>query len=43
MMFINLGKAYARVPRKIFKWTLKSIGFPKMYISVTEDMYDGSY
>jgi len=41
MVFLNLGKAYDRVPREFLKWALIRKEIPKIYIIVVEDMYEG--
>ena len=42
MVFIDLEKAYDRVPREILKWTLMKKGLPKVYMNIIEDMYEGA-
>ena len=41
MVFIDLEKAYDRVPREILKWALMKKGLPKVYVNIIEDMYEG--
>jgi len=38
MMFIDLQKAYDRMPREVLKWALMRKGAPKMYINLFQDM-----
>ena len=42
MVFIDLEKAYDRVPREILKWALMKKGLPKVYVNIIEDMYEGA-
>lgn len=41
-MFLDLENAYARVPRKVFKWVVIKKGVLKVYINVTEEMCERS-
>ncbi|CAL5326839.1 unnamed protein product [Camellia sinensis] len=41
MVFIDLEKAYDRVPRDIIWWALEKKGVTKGYIDVIRDMYEG--
>ena len=41
MVFIDLEKAYDRVPRDIIWWVLEKKGVTKDYIDVIRDMYEG--
>ena len=41
MVFIDLEKAYDRVPRDIIWWVLEKKGVTKGYIDVIRDMYEG--
>ena len=41
MVFINLEKAYDRVPRDVLWWTLKKKAVPLKYVSIIRDVYEG--
>ena len=41
MVFIDLEKAYDRVPRDIIWWVLAKKGVTKGYIDVIRNMYEG--
>ena len=41
-IFIDLEKAYDRVPREVIWWVLKKKGVTKRYIELVKDMYDGT-
>ena len=42
MVFIDLEKAYARVPREVMWWVLEKNGVPLKYIKLIKDMCDGA-
>ena len=41
MIFVDLEKAYDRVPRDIIWWALRKKNVGEEYIKVIQDMYDG--
>jgi hypothetical protein len=42
IIFINLEKAYDKVPKEVLWWVLVKKGVSKKYIILTKDMYDGA-
>ena len=42
MIFIDLEKAYDKVPRDLLWWALEKKGVTKRYIEMIEDMYSGA-
>lgn len=42
-MFIDLEKAYNKVPKELLKWMLIRKIIPMTYINVVEDMCEGTY
>ena len=41
MVFIDLEKAYDKVPREVLWWTMAQKQIPRKYIDIIKDMYDG--
>ena len=42
MIFINLEKAYDRIPKKLLWWALMKKGVSLRYINFIKDMYEGA-
>ena len=42
MIFIDLEKAYDKVPRDLIWWALEKKGVTKRYIEIIQDMYNGA-
>ena len=40
MVFLDLEKAYDRVPREVLWWALKRKTIPFKYVSIIKDMYE---
>ena len=41
MVFIDLEKAYDRVPRDVLQWALKKKAVSLKYVNIIKDMYEG--
>ena len=41
MVFIDLEKAYNKVPREVLWWTLMGKRVPIKYIDILKNIYDG--
>ena len=42
MVFIDLEKAYDKIPRDLIWWALEKKGVTKRYIETIQDMYSGA-
>ena len=42
MVFIDVEKAYDKVPRDLIQWALKKKDVTKRYIEMIQDMYNGA-
>jgi hypothetical protein len=40
MVFIDLEKAYDKIPRNLMWWTLDKNKVPTKYVALIKDMYD---
>ena len=41
MIFIDLEKAYNKIPKNLIWWALEKKGVTKRYIEMIQDMYSG--
>ena len=39
MVFVNLEKAYDRVPRELIWWSLRKKGVPEGFVTIVHDFY----
>ena len=42
MIFVDLEKAYVRVPRDLIWWAMRNISIPQGYVKVIQDMHRGT-
>ena len=42
MCFVDLGKAFDRVPRKVLEWALRKKGIPEVLVRSMMNLYDGA-
>ena len=42
MIFVDLEKAYNRVPRDLIWWAMRKRAIPEGYVKVIQDMYGGT-
>ena len=41
MCFVDLGKAFDRVPREVLKWTRRKRGIPAVMVRAVMSLYEG--
>ena len=42
MVFIDLEKAYDKIPRNVMWWTLDKYKVPTKYVTIIKDMYSNA-
>ena len=42
MCFVDLDKAFDRVPRKVLEWTLRKQGIPDVFMRAVMSLYEGA-
>ena len=41
MCFVDLEKAFGRVPRKVLEWAMKKKGIPEVFVRSVMCLYEG--
>ena len=41
MCFVDLGKAFDRVPRKVVEWAMRKRGVPEVMVRAVMSLYEG--
>ena len=42
MCFVNLEKAFDRVPRRVIEWATRKKGLPEILVKAVMSLYEGS-
>ena len=42
MCFVNLEKAFDRVPRKVMEWAMKKKGIPEVWVKSVTSLHEGA-